>query len=104
MGGTVSAAEHEAAIGRLLAELGDTADEVADTLRAKGIKGRPKSGCGCPVARLLEREGYTQPWVHGEIYVERDDLELRVDFTEAIEQFIERFDDGVYLDLVEVSR
>lgn len=39
-----------------LKAMGDTAEQVAETLRAAGIKGRPAEGCGCPIYRYLIRE------------------------------------------------
>lgn len=95
-------------LAALLGELGSTPDGVADRLRAAGIKGqRGKAWC-CPIANWLVREtGLTNPEVHfGSVAA---DCELPsgnlscvgVDMPPQIYQFIRRFDDGVYLDLVE---
>lgn len=43
-------------IEEMLAGLGDTADAVADSLRAKGIKGNSTDGECCPIANLLSAE------------------------------------------------
>lgn len=40
-------------VARLLADLGVTADEVAESLRAAGVKGRRMSAFCCPVAVWL---------------------------------------------------
>lgn len=99
----MSAAEHEAAIGRLLAELGDTADKVADTLRAKGIKGVRESYEHCPIAKLLQAEDREHVVVLGDSWEALvDDCWLDGDLPQSVRGFVERFDAGVYLDLVEV--
>lgn len=103
----MSAAEHEAAIGRLLAELGDTADKVADALRAKGIKGRRVSARSCPVTTYLKARRpaldtltTTQGWVR---FRDPDSPTWpTIPTTEPVREFVRRFDQGVYLDLVEV--
>jgi hypothetical protein len=41
----------------LLAALGTTADEVAESLRARGIRGKPGDSEGCALARYLRSEG-----------------------------------------------
>lgn len=40
----------------LLRSLGDTADEVADSLRARSIKGTRDDGCKCPIAKVIAAE------------------------------------------------
>jgi hypothetical protein len=87
------------------AELGDTADKVADTLRAKGIKGWRRSSCACPVAKVLIAAGYPDVevdagWVWPES-TRTDDFCVTV--PKPVSNFIIRFDEGVYLDLVEVG-
>lgn len=103
----MSAAEHEAAIGRLLAELGDTADKVADALRAKGIKGRKAKAASCPIANYVNASSDYEHATASDILVTADDPDdeyhsLRVTTPQPVRQFIGNFDDGVYLDLVEV--
>lgn len=39
----------------LLESLGDTPDEVAESLRRDGITGRPEDSCDCPIANLIRR-------------------------------------------------
>lgn len=86
-------------VEQLLAELGDTADAVADRLRALEIKGVRGSDCNCPVAEYLKRAGLTDVSVGDWIFTGQDADEL--DTPQVIRDFIERFDKGVYLDLVE---
>ncbi len=102
----MSAVDHEAAVARLLADLGDTADAVADRLRALGIKGRRASACGCPIALYVKKAGWGTPAVASDLVVDNPDDDfrtLRVPLTPAVDLFRSRFDAGVYLDLVEVA-
>lgn len=43
-------------VEELLRSLGTTADEVADSLRARRMYGLRDEGCDCPVANLLKAE------------------------------------------------
>jgi hypothetical protein len=104
----MSAVDHEAAVAKLLADLGDTADAIADRLRALGIKGRARQACHCPVANYIERQSaYTGASVSRDLVLAVDpDLNyeaLEVPTPDAVAEFVRRFDDGVYLDLVEVA-
>lgn len=91
-------------IAQLLAELGDTADDVADRLRALGIKGERGVGEHCPIANLLHSNGYEGAEVDTDtIYPEGSFGDVEVDAPEPVEEFIRRFDDGVYLDLIVVN-
>lgn len=93
----------------LLAQLGDTPDQVADRLRALGIKGERYGNC-CPVANYLASEVpacFFRVYEHGVAiykapYVSAYD---RADVPGPVERFIRRFDEehGPYLDLVEVA-
>ena len=47
--------EEDPTIQELLARLGDTPDEVARNLEARGCKGPPQNDCFCPVAQYLSR-------------------------------------------------
>lgn len=104
--------DHTAAVAELLAGLGDTPDAVADTLRARGIKGVPGDCERCAVATLIRRETglgaqvclYPTPEgeVTGTAYLRTGpDDEVRVALPDAAARFARRFDEGVYLDLVE---
>lgn len=53
--GDPSRAELAEKVERLLRELGGTADEVRDSLIAKGVKGRVGDNRECPIARYLRR-------------------------------------------------
>ncbi len=104
----MSAVDHEAAVAQLLAELGDTADAVADRLRALGIKGIPGDACWCPVASYLKRNGYEAVAVSMSdwgcaLSVEQGYGAIDGDTPGPVVEFIARFDEGVYLDLVEVA-
>lgn len=103
----MSAVDHEAAVAKLLADLGDTADAVADRLRALGIKGKQAWACACPVANYLVRNGYEGAVFSAEEYAipNPDDVwnVLTGRTPQPVGLFIDRFDEGVYLDLVEVA-
>jgi hypothetical protein len=89
-------------IEAMLAGLGDTADAVADSLRAKGIKGNASDGESCPVANLITAEfpeasngawGVEDEWWVEAAYVRTP--EGRVSTPPAVKEFIAAFDDGV---------
>lgn len=89
-------------VTKLLAELGDTPDAVADRLRALDVKGYQSSPPCCPVALYLVGRGVDRPLV--------DDCDVQTGPRSArsvhpnppaVRAFIHRFDQGVYLDLVE---
>lgn len=114
-----------------LESLGDTADEVADTLRVLGCHGESGDTEKCPVARFVmsvaEREGWdwqsvnvfdirTFIWAerrHGQINdVDAEEfynlaaptgsrLACRIDNPSAVAAFINAFDNGCYRDLDE---
>lgn len=91
----------------LLDSLGDTADKVADNLRARNIKGVQKSECGCPIARLLLKDpGIAQVEVGAfylTIYPSGDDGIVEIEVPRAVSDFIWYFDRGVFRDLVEIT-
>jgi hypothetical protein len=105
----VSAVDHEAAVARLLADLGDTADAVADRLRALEIKGRRKEPCACPIANYLLSKtdavevSVIQARSRFIILTPIGSRWQRVPNPEPVGEFLKRFDQGVYLDLVEVA-
>lgn len=93
----------EKQVGSLLNVLGNTADEVADSLRLRGIKGYKGDACQCPVANYLIAELGTYP---GDLvtydivsYSTPDDSGFSFRTPEPVFQFILRFDTGVYPDL-----
>lgn len=81
-----------------LAELGNTADEIAAALVAKNMRGHRKSGTCCPIATYLSATFDTpevtensiaigrreQPWIHTPLHVV---------------EFITRFDGGEWPEL-----
>jgi hypothetical protein len=89
-------------IERMLAGLGDTADAVADSLRAKGIKGNICDGECCPISNVLTAEfpeaaagswGSEDDW-----WVEVGHIRTPAGFVStppAVKEFIAVFDDGV---------
>lgn len=87
-----------------LAELPDTADGIADKMRALGIKGTQEHGDSCPLANWLKSRGFAIPWF-GSLWVTVwDGIEHReCDTPDGASEFVRRFDAGVYLDLVEVA-
>jgi hypothetical protein len=51
----------------LLDSLGATADEVANSLRTRGISGTPEDPCHCPIANLIRSvfpESDAQGWTY----------------------------------------
>jgi hypothetical protein len=92
-------------VTRTLDELGHSADDVADRLRALGIKGQALAHC-CPIANLLRQLDCVISVDVLEIFagvLGDDGRDIQVDVPEAVSTFIARFDAGVYLDLVEVT-
>lgn len=85
---------------RLLAALGDTPEQIAATLHTGGHHGRPQSEDCCPVARYLRAAlDVDHLNVIGNIVVlayEQDPPRIGdyVDVPDAVEEFIERFDNG----------
>lgn len=47
----------------LLESLGDTPEKVAQSLKDRGIRGVRYSLHRCPIARLLQGNGYPRAWV-----------------------------------------
>ena len=97
----------EQAFNDALADLGGTPDEVAESLRRLGIKGKRKSGETCPLAYFIAAKfgdvvTYAEVDTCGvEIEIDRGNADLRwVDFASPCEQFVVRFDKGEYPDLV----
>jgi hypothetical protein len=95
------------AAGRALDQLGLTADDVADRLRALGIKGEPKCENHCALAvHLGQLDGVADVDVletFALIYQHGQAKSITVDLPEAVQVFVHRFDDGVYLDLIQVD-
>lgn len=102
---------------RTLTDLGDTADDVAATLRDAAIKGRRSNAVQCPVARYLARRvaehaSSTQARVnvHDDATVlvatssaHSEDLIVSVALPDPVLDFIRDFDEGAYPDLIDDS-
>jgi hypothetical protein len=95
-----------------LAALGETPDEVAGWLRQFGIKGFRYSPSGCPIYRYLhDRQGHTEILgVDTAMYKGQEAVNITFEYNcdgshatvipgEAVHQFIDAFDDGMYDDL-----
>lgn len=87
----------------LLGSLGSTADEVADSLRTRGITGTPEDPCHCPIANLIRAEfpesdaqGWTvDPCAEPGWYVFRSEVgtsDGRFAPPAPVQKFIEHFD------------
>lgn len=101
----MSGVDHEAAVAKLLADLGDTPDAVADRLRALDIKGRQHRACQCVLAQYINSNipGKDYAWVHlGKRAVISFGDSTRIPLPPPVAEFARRFDRGVYLDLIEV--
>lgn len=89
-------------IETLLRSLGQTPDDVADSLRARGITGVPESGIDCPIANLLKEEipeardadwsHPDDPWLvtHNCVTTSAGPVHTPA----AVDEFITVFDDG----------
>lgn len=86
---------------QLLIDLGDTADKVADRLRALGIRGAQDWSNACPLSVYLDRHGIDAFVSAEEITVPVGEARAFVTTPPAIAAFIRLFDAGVYLDLVD---
>ena len=91
-----------------------TPDEIADFLRAAGIKGKRRDLCLCPIARYLYLETGRAVSValtvakvyHDEFLFDQDEDSSQyevVDLPYGCYRFIQRLDRGGYGDLVEVD-
>lgn len=81
----------------LLAQLGDTPDQIAANLTKLGIKGARQRSCACPIFNYLAKAGVPLIGVDSEMVaypdsVSRDMLWL----PEPVGQFVYRFDQGDY--------
>jgi hypothetical protein len=96
----------EQQITALLTGLGDHYDTVANSLRARQVKGVQKDKCDCPVARLIrELPGVADVEVgHGKVTVypaALGDDTVEVLLSTPVCNFVWLFDGGLYLDLVD---
>jgi hypothetical protein len=89
-------------LAEALAALPTTADDIAAHLHAKGIQGVPEDSCNCPITNHLTGLGFdwvsvTQTRVQG-----RSDTRGLDDVRTPwwIAEFVERFDNGEWPELV----
>lgn len=88
---------------QLLRDLGSDADVVAQSLRAKGIQGRKRVGCECPIAHYLLHQGVPQPIIAPDKVVygpEEATVADEVLLPEAVKDFVFAFDLDCYPDLI----
>lgn len=81
-----------------LADLGDSAEQVADALAEKGITGQCENPNGCPIFNYLTNQGFAVHSVGDEV-IEVDGEEI--DTPSAIASFIYGFDQGEWPELDE---
>ena len=97
----------ETRVRELLDALGSTTDQIAASLKAKGIKGLLGHGCSCPIYNYLVGEGVPVREVDSDqVTVEPpapDAPLVLVDLTDSVSDFVWSFDLGRYPELVETA-
>ena len=90
-----------------LRQLGDTADEVAESLRRAGCRGYTASAHGCPVARYMQGLGFKGFQVGASGYYRGPGhmgvMSAKGHNARGVGEFILRFDRGEYPDLEKSS-
>lgn len=84
----------------------ETADEIADFFRREGVQGEKGMSDRCPIAQwMTEQTGgpivvsTLEMWNAGaEDFLDNDTIH-RINHTEAMTDFVDRFDSGFYSDL-----
>lgn len=90
-------------VNATIAALGDSADQIAATLDAKGIRGRRGRACDCPVARYLLTSIPDLNGVYvssGSIGAYTKTVSVEMYTRPGLVAFIVAFDDGAYPQLV----
>jgi hypothetical protein len=90
----------------LLTGLGQTPDEVAESLRAAGVTGKREDAECCPVAIWLKRATGADPYVDCEAASVRyvpDAPEVETSSPMAVRGFVVRFDHHQYPDLERIE-
>lgn len=82
-----------------LSWLGGTVEEVAEGLRARGIKGEVESSVACPLANYLE-EWWDDIWVTEEEAGRGFRLKNTVPLPDPCYDFVMQFDSGAFPDLI----
>lgn len=85
-----------------LEDLGGGPDQVADSLRKRGIRGRIGDPCRCPLARYLESEWFPGARV-GMNRISWDTSDFDDGYPQAAHRFRRLFDAGEYPDLIELD-
>lgn len=83
-----------------LIALGETKEEVADTLADKGIKGWRYLSCRCPVSNYLASIGYDKPYIFQNSAGLLESVG-EVSVPPSVSNFIITFDQGFYPGLEE---
>jgi len=83
---------------KALRSLGTDPDEIADSLRLRGITGYQRCSTKCIIANYLEVET-GEPWVVGGGAHTLNDLNTFIFLGSGMRAFINRFDAGHYPDL-----
>jgi hypothetical protein len=93
----------------LLSRLGATTADVAATLESAGVRGVPRSGTSCAVARYLHAVMAADPEVRS-VVVSSEGVsisvrpwwlaDIQVAVPEPVRQFIRQFDSGAFATLV----
>lgn len=87
-------------IAELLINLGSTAEQVAQTLKHWQISGVRGSSCGCPIAIYIRQS--SSMYAEVDVAVGLDTLYLDsfpVELTDAVKDFVFRFDEGEFSEL-----
>lgn len=80
--------------------LGGTVEEVVEGLRARGIKGSPRSPWNCPLAHYL-MDWFPHPAVAGDrLYPDRNDYDNHMTMPYVAMAFEAAFDSGAFPDLI----
>lgn len=93
----------EKIITAALARLGNTSEEVAESLKVKGHKGYRRVGGSCPLANYLNSElgdgnGFSVGFCFTELYNSGRVL-AEVTHSPQIKGFVNQFDDGMFPEL-----
>lgn len=82
--------------------LGDTSEQVAETLRAKGCKGKRICCYDCPVFHYLSSLGFVSPMVDDNYAscLDTNDYRTYMELSDGVAEFVNAFDAGEFDDLV----
>jgi hypothetical protein len=83
-----------------LAALGETSEQVAETLKAQGIKGYIASPCSCPIYYYLTGKGHPVDCLSHHSICLLSPYYGEVEMPEVVGRFIVAFDQGKYPELI----